>query len=79
VVWVQNNQAVYVSTSAHGEFNVYPASSVRWEGTQTTSRRKTPTEPGSTRPSGKVADVDDCNTADGTDVRLWTWLSNYCQ
>ena len=33
VVWVQNNQAVYVSTSAHGEFNVYPASSVLWEGT----------------------------------------------
>jgi hypothetical protein len=33
VVWVQNNQAVYVSTSAHGGFSVYPASSVRWEGT----------------------------------------------
>jgi hypothetical protein len=33
VVWVQNNQAVYVSTSAHGQFTVHPASSVRWDGT----------------------------------------------
>jgi hypothetical protein len=33
VVWVQNNKAAYVSTSAHGEFNTYPASSVLWEGT----------------------------------------------
>ena len=33
VVWVQDDQAKYVSTSAHGNFNVYPASSVRWDGT----------------------------------------------
>ena len=29
--------------------------------------------------SGKVADVADCDSADGTDVRLWTWLNNNCQ
>ncbi|CUU56973.1 Necrosis inducing protein (NPP1) [Parafrankia irregularis] len=33
VVWVQNNQAQYVSTSAHGNFNIYPSSQIRWEGT----------------------------------------------
>jgi len=33
VVWVQNDQARYVSTSAHGQFSVYAAGSVRWEGT----------------------------------------------
>jgi hypothetical protein len=32
VVWVENDQARYVSTSAHGEFEVYAASSVRWDG-----------------------------------------------
>jgi hypothetical protein len=29
--------------------------------------------------SGKVADVADCGTADGTTVRQWTWLNNACQ
>ncbi|MGW0425350.1 RICIN domain-containing protein, partial [Streptomyces sp. NPDC003015] len=29
--------------------------------------------------SGKVADVANCGTTDGTDVRLWTWLNNNCQ
>uniref|UniRef100_A0AAU2AGM4 RICIN domain-containing protein n=1 Tax=Streptomyces sp. NBC_00093 TaxID=2975649 RepID=A0AAU2AGM4_9ACTN len=29
--------------------------------------------------SGKVADVANCASADGTDVRLWPWLNNYCQ
>ncbi|MCK9900168.1 hypothetical protein CC117_12685 [Parafrankia colletiae] len=33
VVWVQNNQAQYVSTSAHGNFNIYPSSQIRWDGT----------------------------------------------
>nr|WP_083866849.1 MULTISPECIES: NPP1 family protein [Frankia] len=33
VVWVQNNQAKYVATSAHGEFDTYPASAIRWTGT----------------------------------------------
>lgn len=33
VVWVQNDQARYVSTSIHGQFKVYAASSIRWEGT----------------------------------------------
>jgi hypothetical protein len=33
VVWVQNNVAQYVSTSAHGGFSKYPASQVRWDGT----------------------------------------------
>lgn len=32
VVWVQNNQAQYVSTSAHGNFNVYPRSQIIWDG-----------------------------------------------
>ncbi len=29
--------------------------------------------------TGKVADAANCGTADGTDVRLWSWLSNPCQ
>jgi hypothetical protein len=29
--------------------------------------------------TGKVADVADCGTADGTDVRQWSWLGNTCQ
>jgi hypothetical protein len=33
VVWVQNGQAEYVSTSAHGNFATYPRSEVGWEGT----------------------------------------------
>lgn len=31
VVWVQNNQVKYVSTSNHGSFTVHPASSVNFE------------------------------------------------
>ncbi|QBR09547.1 hypothetical protein D7Y56_28680 [Streptomyces sp. S501] len=31
------------------------------------------------RATGKVADVADCSTADGADVRQWTWLDNTCQ
>ncbi|MEW2604889.1 RICIN domain-containing protein [Streptomyces sp. NPDC047916] len=27
------------------------------------------------RATGKVADVADCSTADGADVRQWTWLT----
>jgi len=33
VVWVQNDQAQYVSTSAHGNYSTYPSSQVGWEGT----------------------------------------------
>lgn len=33
VVWVQNNEARYVSTSAHGDFNVYNRDQIRWDGT----------------------------------------------
>ncbi|MCX4513735.1 NPP1 family protein [Streptomyces sp. NBC_01619] len=33
VVWVQNNQAQYVATSAHGDFNIYPRDQIRWDGT----------------------------------------------
>ncbi|GIE95556.1 NPP1 family protein [Paractinoplanes rishiriensis] len=33
VVWVQNDQARYVSTSAHGQFSIAAAASVRWDGT----------------------------------------------
>ncbi|WP_437050232.1 RICIN domain-containing protein [Streptomyces sp. enrichment culture] len=29
--------------------------------------------------TGKVADVADCSTADGADVRRWTWLNNACR
>ncbi|QFZ78441.1 hypothetical protein GFH48_38850 [Streptomyces fagopyri] len=32
-VWVKDHQAQYVSTSAHGEYHVHPASEVRWDGT----------------------------------------------
>nr|WP_245574226.1 NPP1 family protein [Amycolatopsis nigrescens] len=33
VVWVNQDQAQYVSTSAHGEYAKHPASEVAWEGT----------------------------------------------
>ncbi|MEU7036362.1 NPP1 family protein [Streptomyces sp. NPDC046237] len=33
VVWIQDNQAKYVSTSAHGEFNTYGRDQIRWDGT----------------------------------------------
>lgn len=33
VVWVQNNQAQYVSTSAHGDFDIYGRDQIRWDGT----------------------------------------------
>ncbi|GAA2917962.1 NPP1 family protein [Kitasatospora cinereorecta] len=33
VVWVQNNEARYVSTSAHGDFDVYNRDQIRWDGT----------------------------------------------
>jgi hypothetical protein len=33
VIWVQNDQAQYVSTSAHGNYSTYPRSQVAWEGT----------------------------------------------
>jgi hypothetical protein len=33
VVWVQNDQAQYVATSAHGKFNIHAQDRVRWEGT----------------------------------------------
>jgi hypothetical protein len=33
VVWVQNNEARYVSTSAHGNFNVHGRDQIRWDGT----------------------------------------------
>ncbi|MER6093096.1 NPP1 family protein [Streptomyces bluensis] len=32
VVWVQNNQAQYVATSAHGSFNIYTRDQIRWDG-----------------------------------------------
>ncbi|MGW2036223.1 NPP1 family protein [Streptomyces sp. NPDC001761] len=32
-VWVKDDQAEYVATSAHGEYHVHPASDVRWDGT----------------------------------------------
>jgi hypothetical protein len=32
VVWVQNDQAAYVATSAHGDFSVYASSAVLWQG-----------------------------------------------
>jgi len=31
------------------------------------------------RNSGKVADVENCGTANSVNVRQWTWLSNNCQ
>jgi hypothetical protein len=33
VIWVQNDQAQYVSVSAHGNYSTYPRSQVGWEGT----------------------------------------------
>lgn len=33
VVWVSNDEAQYVSVSAHGDYSTYPASEVQWEGT----------------------------------------------
>lgn len=33
VVWVEDGQAQYVATSAHGKFNVYPRDQIRWDGT----------------------------------------------
>jgi hypothetical protein len=33
VVWVQNDQAQYVSVSAHGNYSTYPSAQVGWEGT----------------------------------------------
>ncbi|GLZ35127.1 hypothetical protein Lesp02_73140 [Lentzea sp. NBRC 105346] len=32
IVWVSNDQAQYVSTSAHGNFSTYPRDRVAWEG-----------------------------------------------
>ncbi|WP_406151420.1 NPP1 family protein [Streptomyces sp. NBC_01012] len=33
VVWIQDNEARYVATSAHGNFDVYPSDQIRWDGT----------------------------------------------
>ncbi|MCI2416644.1 NPP1 family protein [Saccharopolyspora sp. K220] len=33
VVWVYQDQAQYVSTSAHGDYSTYPSSQVAWDGT----------------------------------------------
>lgn len=33
VVWVQNDEAQYVATSAHGDFTVYRKDEIRWDGT----------------------------------------------
>lgn len=33
VVWVQNGQAQYVSTSNHGDFTVHSVDQIRWDGT----------------------------------------------
>ncbi|MFI5630324.1 NPP1 family protein [Streptomyces sp. NPDC051664] len=33
VVWVQDNEVRYVSTSAHGNFNVYGRDQIQWDGT----------------------------------------------
>ncbi|MET8859115.1 NPP1 family protein [Streptomyces sp. NPDC004579] len=33
VVWVQDNEVKYVSTSAHGNFNIYTRDQIRWDGT----------------------------------------------
>ncbi|MFJ8870059.1 NPP1 family protein [Streptomyces sp. NPDC102473] len=33
VVWIQNNEARYVSTSAHGDFDVHARDRIRWDGT----------------------------------------------
>ncbi|MDH2388948.1 NPP1 family protein [Streptomyces sp. HNM0663] len=32
VVWVQGDEAKYVATSAHGDFDVYPRDKIRWDG-----------------------------------------------
>jgi hypothetical protein len=32
-VWVQDNEAKYVATSAHGDFHIYPRERIRWDGT----------------------------------------------
>lgn len=29
--------------------------------------------------TGKVADVAECASADGADIRQWSWLNNNCQ
>ena len=29
--------------------------------------------------TGKVMDTADCSTADGADLRQWSWLNNTCQ
>lgn len=29
--------------------------------------------------AGKVADVTGCASADGTDIRQWSWLNDNCQ
>jgi len=33
VIWVQNDQAQYVSVSKHGNYDTYPRSSLAWDGT----------------------------------------------
>ncbi|MGW1818482.1 NPP1 family protein [Streptomyces sp. NPDC002125] len=33
VVWIQDDVARYVSTSAHGDFDVHAAGAIRWDGT----------------------------------------------
>ncbi|GAA2283273.1 hypothetical protein GCM10010145_64730 [Streptomyces ruber] len=33
VVWVRNNQAQYVATSAHGNFDIHSRDQIRWDGT----------------------------------------------
>lgn len=33
MVWIQDNQARYVSTSAHGNFDIYSSDRIRWDGT----------------------------------------------
>ncbi|MFF5637234.1 NPP1 family protein [Streptomyces sp. NPDC012825] len=33
VVWVRNDRAEYVSTSAHGDFDTYARDRIRWDGT----------------------------------------------
>ncbi|WP_405621309.1 NPP1 family protein [Streptomyces sp. NBC_01508] len=33
VVWVRNDQAQYVSTSAHGNFDIHTRDQIRWDGT----------------------------------------------
>ncbi|GAA2354274.1 NPP1 family protein [Saccharopolyspora halophila] len=33
IVWVEGDQARYVSTSAHGDYSTYPSDEVQWEGT----------------------------------------------